>query len=420
MESKIWAILPQQSAIKAEEAAMGSEIRPLRLSEWAERNWARVAFIAHALLPDALSSRLISQKLQENGLPILASGQQPGAYLRWLEFPVVPRQGQGQPVWVDFYIIPLHARDYLAALKTGQAYRWAEEVALAAIAEAAADGVSLTLGWGALTKLATGHGEKFLAAHPDLAAKFSSTHGDAGTTALTLEAVRSAGFQQGFRAAVIGANGAIGEAISRELVRLSPSSIALVGKPDQPGEMAKLERLERLRKEVLAAVPVGQHVDVLVSQDKATACINHHSQAVIVATTGMELVPEEIPSGAVVFDITTPPACRPHRGWQGRLVLTDGCGELPELLIPRGFGMVGGSVCYNVGAGGVRVLWGCTLETIARAVLNETGHVIGPNIPSAVVRKAGEMNRTMGIKPQQPVQFDQSLDWYIVRAFTAA
>lgn len=381
---------------------------PLRPS-WPERKWPRVAFIAHALLDGYLSTDLIGQRLDALGKNWPRDGENPG-YIKWFSFPFIPRDGLGQPVWVDFYIIPVIAGDFLTACKDGRAYNWAEQVALAAIFEAKKHRVHITVGWGALTKVATDHGRKFLIQNPMMRTDpaVSTTHGDAGTAALVLDTIRRAGFEHGFRVAVIGANGAIGDAVARALPTLQPESILLVGK----GGDANAARLHGLRARVLGNSRVEIH------QDKSRACHEHRSDLVIVATTGMDLDPSEIPTGALVLDMTTPAACHEHPDWNtNRLVLTSGCGQFDHQVLPESFGQINGNILTDVGAGGHHVLWGCTGETIARAVYGWRGHLAGTEIPLEALEWCNNHFGVLGFNPQPPVSFWEARSWEQVRAF---
>lgn len=374
-----------------------------------------MAFIAHALMPDYLSTALIGERLKEYGRAWPGSGENPG-YIRWWSFPVVgPR-----PVWVDFYIIPLLAGAFMKAHADGSAYGYAEAVALAAIAEAQQDEVELTIGWGAATKNATGHGEKFLARYPNLP-KVNSTHGDAGTAQLVIEGLRQAGVKRGSRVAVIGANGVTGDAISRAVVGMEPASILLVGRSDDPGQTRRHERLVALREKVLQTV--GSGTEVIVDQDKAHACLQQGSDVVIVATTAdmMTLNPGDVPTGALVMDMTTPSACRPDPQWEGRMVLTAGCGEMTNGFLKAGFGLLGGRRHDDVGAGGRRVMWGCALETFARATCGWQGHLAGVKepIPLDALEWCHYHFNQLGIHPQPPLQFGRPLSWSAVRRFVS-
>ncbi len=389
---------------------------PTRPGKWAKI--PRVAFVAHALLPGYSSTALIEQRLHELGRDCWpGSGEDPG-WIKWFSFPVCPpSQSSGQPIWVDFYVIPVLAPRFLKAVVAGQAYNWAEEVALAAISEAQADGVELTLGWGALTKLATNHGQLFLEKHPELSGQFNSTHGDAGTALLVTEGLMRAGVEPGCRVAVMGANGAIGDAVSRVITTvIQPESILLVGKADRPGETKNLSRLEELKSRVRGHVRGGA-TEVAIHQDKTRACRDHRSDVVVVATTGMDLSPREVPVGALVMDMTTPAACQLDPSWGGHLVLTAGCGEFSPEVLPSGFGNIGGRRLIDAGAGGPRIIWGCTGETIARAVFGWRGHLAGTAIPMDALEWCSDHFERLGLVSQPPLSFNNPISWSRVREF---
>jgi len=397
----------------------------------------RVAFIAHGLLPGYFSSIRIESFLQKAKLANwqvyrkAELGKGPPKAFKWLSFPVVAPAGSGaQDIWVDFYIINRYAPEFLAAVKTGEAYQWCKSTALYAIDEAQRDGVPITIGWGAATKNATNHGKKFLDDHPGLllCPDVSTTHGDGGTTGLAIEALGNVNIRAGeSRVAIIGANGCIGDAISQAIAQhFSPREIVLVGKPDHPGKIDKLERLITLRKQVeAAALAAGKTgIRVVTEQDKSCACLDHHTDVVVVATTGMELLPEEIPNGAVVVDLTTPSACNPNHDWSGRTVILGGCGQLNNSdMLPNGFSsFVDGSPTWrNVGAavtedGGDGVLWGCTWDTVARAMYGCTGHIAGPKVEMAQVQESLDQFKRLGIDPQPPMTFGQPNDWREISA----
>jgi len=386
--------------------------------------YKRVCFIAHALIPEHLSSDLINRRLREIGQAPLEEGGvgsdgRPG-FIKWLDFPVRPKVGQ--MVRVQFYIIPVYGEDFIPAAFDGRAYAWSEHVALQAIHMASLEGCDLTIGWGAATKIATKHGQVFLDRHPEFADKveFSTTHGDAGTAALALQAVRNAGFKRDFRVAIIGANGAIGDVMSRALARnFRPTSITLVGRADKVGETKKRDRLLELKGRVILAQPLGSTTEVEVHQDKSTACVRSGREVdlVIVATFGMKLEPSEIPAGAVVIDMTAPPACEDDPGWKHRLVLTAGCGEFDRSSIPRGFGTIGDDRVSDLGMGS-GVIWGCTGETIARAASADcAGHIVGTKIPLKEVDWSKDAFERIGFHTQPPLMFGKSLSWDQVRRF---
>ncbi|TAN32652.1 hypothetical protein EPN28_03970 [Patescibacteria group bacterium] len=382
----------------------------------------RAIFVSHALLPDYKSSELISRRLKELGQGWPEKGKEPG-FIHWLTFPVVPPQESGgRPILVDFLIIPLFADAYFRAIASGKAYVWACEAVERAVENALLDGVSpddIWVGWGAFTKIATHHGKLFLENNP----KFSSnsTHGDAGTGALVIEAILEAGFKPGFKVAVIGANGAIGDAVSRVLPSLSPASIMLVGREDAPGQDRNFLRLRELGVCVAQKVNGGQ-TKVTTHQDKRTACLEQGSDLVIVATSGSTVVrPTEVPHGALVLDITTPSACGTDpRGWEGKMVVLAGCGQFLPGVLPLVFGETGGEPILDVGAGGALCLWGCTGETISRAVFGVRGHLAGPEIPLEAVTQCAEHFRGLGFAPQPFTAFGKSVATDAVRQFVAA
>lgn len=391
-----------------------------RPADWSEngKKWPRVAFIAHGLLPGYLSTALITDRLRELGREWPPPGTDP-KFIRWFSFPVVPKNNGLKPVWVDFYIIPVLAPLFMDALKGGNAYKWTSRVAESAIEEALAHNVRLTIGWGALTKLATGHGAIFQKnMWGKLPASVSTTHGDAGTAAIVIDTLMRAGLVAGARVAILGANGAIGDVVSRAVTQLQPASILLVGKGDKQGKADKRARLVELQSRVVGTLPVGSRCEVAIHQNKELACKEHNSNVVIVATTGMELSPSDVPSGALVLDMTTPSACKQDPAWSGRLVLTAGCGQFDSDILPLGFGMIGGKRVDDVGAGGRHVIWGCTGETIVRASTGWTGHVVGDNIPEKELQWCATHFPRFGFSPQPPVSFGNPLcGWSEVRQF---
>lgn len=419
MQSEGSLLLASFTVTNSASAGRSKEMKNLknltRPGQWAERSWPRVAFVSHALMANDPSTPVITSRLQELGSDWPKEGEDPG-FIRWFSFPVVPPAGQ--KVWVDFYIVPILAPKFLEQVRSGKAYEWVEKVALFAISEAHADGVPLTFGWGALTKLATRHGSLFLERHSELADQFSSTHGDAGTAELNVRGISLTGLKPGFRVAIIGAYGATGDAVSRAIVHHRPASIMLVGKPDEEGDCHNFERLMGLKSKVEVLVPDGQRTEVVIHQDKRTAAIDHQADLVVVATNGMKYMPNEVREGALVFDLTAPLACRAEDGWNGRhLVLTVGCGQFNSQLIPRGFGEISGQRLWDVGAGGSHVLWGCTIETIARRIFGWTGHLAGPDIPMDAVDWSTAHFNQMGLLPQPPISFGRLLSWSAVREF---
>jgi hypothetical protein len=200
---------------------------------------------------------------------------------------------------------------------------------------------------------------------------------------------------------------------------LDPESIMLVGRSDRPGENKNQERLERLAASVTGLVPEHQTTGVVIHQDSTAACKDHRSNLVIVATSGSPTLPGHILPGTMVMDLTTPAACQPHPDWQGRLVLTAGCGEFNPLVIPRDFGDIAGTRILDVGAGGDHIIWGCTGETITRAAFGWQGHLAGQAIPLEEVEWCDRHFARLGFNPQPPVSFDHCLSWKDVREFVA-
>jgi len=395
--------------------ASKKQVRGSRFNRNRYRHLPRVAFLAHALAPDYLSSLLIEAVLKRQS-KTWWSGEGDPSSIRWFSFPVHPPEGSGgQSVLVDFYIIPVFALpDFWGAVRDGQAYRWVSKLAKAVIADAKRDDVELWLGWGALTKSATDHGAKFLA-QEELPDFVYTTHGDAGTAAFVLETLLKANTRSGSRISILGANGAIGSVISRALPfinrRHRPSSIMLVGKSDKGGQTVKRDRLLRLQFEVQTnVIRSGAEIDVLIHQDNTKASIQHESDIVVVATTGMDLSPCHVPKGALVLDMTTPSACESHSDWQSRTVLTSGCGQLRGELLPHHFGRLVDQSLIDVGAGGEHVLWGCTIETIARAMFQVRGHLAGEDIPLSAVAQAHRLLRGLA-DPQSACSFGRYLSW---------
>lgn len=372
---------------------------------------SRVAFVAHALLPGELSTRRITDRLDELGRTWPEPGSDPG-HIRWFSFPVMPEGKSARSVLVDFYIIPLLGMDFWSQIGSGGPRQWAIRTADDAVDEALRDGVPVTVGWGAFTKNATTHGDEYMRRRPDqvdLNPRVATTHGDAGSVALVLEAMRRSGVRATDRVAVLGAAGSIGDALCRMIPDfLGCHQLLLVGNQDKPGETRRLELLKSMAAEVeqLHRLTPGS---ISVSQDITTACIEHQSTAVIVATNGgVQVRPDNLPEGCTVFDITTPAACRPDPAWSKRriLVLKAGCGRFEDAaIIPEGFGVIKGERIDDVGAGGRHVLWGCTLETIARQVFGWHGHLVGAKIPLQEVRWCLEHFPRLAIGPQLPVSF---------------
>jgi len=377
----------------------------------------RVCFVGHALLPGELSTLLIEKRMREVGLADFASHRDsdPG-WINWLGFPYLPKQGE--PVWVDIQVIPMLANIFWRQVANGMATSAVEKVALDAIASAAHDQIELTVGWGALTKNAIGHGQTFIDSHPELAGRFNSTHGDAGTAYAVLQMLAASNLNGGFRVAIIGANGATAEAIACGLftIKPTPTRITLVGKPDKNGHEDKLSRLEDLRRRIITKAN-GNPIEVVVRQGVAESC--RGSNVVIVAIGGGSTVQgSDIEPGSLVIDMATPRACQAaDPDWNNKLVLAAGCCQVPAKSLPVGFGRIDGHIITDMGAGGDHVVWGCLAETMINAATGKTGHIAGTPIPDAEVERCQRLFLDLGMKPQPPKFFGESVDWSQVRRF---
>ncbi len=381
----------------------------------------RVAFIAHALLPPYLSSKLIEKVLRREGRDWPKAQEEPG-FIKWLSFPVLAPQGShGSNVWCDFYIIPVFADRFLQAVNSGEAYVWVDDLVKKAIQEAEADNTPLWIGWGALVKNAVRHGNEFLGRHPELRNGHSiyTTHGDAGTVALTLKALEKSGVGVKDTVAVIGANGAIGAALARCLPSfLSPRKLVLIGKPDKPGESKNLNRLEELAAEVRECAQ-GK-TTILIHQDKSRACLALNANVVVITTIGMRFHPTEVPKGALIVDVTTPSACAPGHDWSNQFVMLAGCGQFQEQSLPEGFKDTLNRPLKDIGAavseiGGERVIWGCTGETVAQAMFGYRYHAVGQHMEISAVLRAMGWFKKLSFEPQPPVSFGRELSWEEVK-----
>jgi hypothetical protein len=357
----------------------------------------RVAFIAHALLPDYVSSRLIDERLDQLRRPQLGDGDGEGM-IHWWDTEFAPRGVLGaSPVHLDFDIIPTYAPKILQMLKADAdaGYRMAADVAEIEMDGALGGGPPIWIGWGALTKNLTAHGKRFLDRHPPLDPFMVSTnHGDAGTTALTLMALERLGVKLGKTIAIMGASGVIGSALARTLGDLfSPSRIVLVGR--------NAEELARLKEEIRSSAK-----EVVVDTAYHQAANTYGADVVLVATTGQTYEPEHFPDGCVILDVCTPAACDPAKAWGNRMVFAAGCGVIPALFLPKGLATMNGRQVDDVGAGGKNpapnVLWGCTCECIAQASFGVHEHVVGTITREQVLRARSWFDQ-LGIEPQPPV-----------------
>mgnify|MGYP001617325967 FL=1 len=375
----------------------------------------RAAFVGHALTEEEFSTFLIKERMNILGRKWSGKDEDPN-FILWFQFPIFV--SENEKAWMDFYVIPVYGSRFLASIKSGESFSWVEKVAIYAMNQSIKDEVNLTMGWGALTKNVTDHGAEFWKKHSELLKneQLCSTHGDAGSVALLLRAMEEAHVPAGARIAVVGANGAIGVSITKQLGNFNPASVLLVGRPDRVGEMKNFKRLQKLGKEIDCQ-------EILLHQDMHSACLDHDSDVVIVATNGVEqLDPAEIPGGALVLDVTAPPACRPNPDWEGHdiLVLKAGCGCFQDKkVLPDGFGRIGNRQLWDVGAGGECVLWGCAGETIARAVFGKKGHLAGPDVPVSDVEWCQKHFPRMNFGPQPPDMFGKKLSWEEVRDFVA-
>lgn len=378
-----------------------------------------VVFIAHALLPDSecLSTQLITERLNELGKKWPKENENPEV-IKWFSFVI-------SGVRVDFYIIPVFGGEFLEAVHNKKAFKWCDDIATQAIKEGEKASERLVVGWGALTKNATGHGEEFFNRHPEFSNNpdIRTTHGDAGSVALILEAMRMSEINENHRIAVIGANGVIGDTLLRAIpLEFKPESLLLVGRGGRNLEEKNknLERLKKLEKRILEQ-NVGADTKIEISQDKETACFDHGSDVVIVATQGMQLLPKELPPRVLVLDTTAPPACVPCWWGENRLILSAGCGQFSDKSgFPGNFYTDhDGKEITDVGAGGDRVLWGCLMETIARAIEKKSGHLCGPNIPLEEIKWCKEVFAKLGIVPQDPSMFGRPIPggWTTVAEF---
>lgn len=379
-----------------------------------------VLFFAHALLPGELSTEHIDKKLNKLGKPWIGSLEDSHEPILWLSFPVVPpaHLPDLNVVNVEFYIFPLLAEHFFEDVKRRRSFGPVQQGISCILEGATTKGFHPYLGFGALTKNATGHGERFskyyMEEDPGMLNKYSSTHGDAGTVALLLEALDYAGITgSGAKIAVLGATGAIGNVLSQMLTDISPSKLVLIARNKvRLDRLSKKIRLRSSAVEVVTKIEKGHEIS-------SDICHKEDVNVVIVATTGVRVYPSDIPKNSIVFDITTPSACRPEDDWGDTLVLRAGCGEFDNpTVIPEGFGPNGSGAEWDIGAGGENVMWGCALETICRAVSGSTSsHVCGKDIPVSEVWWCIRKFRDLSIKPQSPVQFGVPTSWGKVRNY---
>ena len=122
-----------------------------------------VLFFAHALLPGELSTEHIDKKLQKLGKPWIGSLEDPHQPILWLSFPVVPpaHLPDLNVVNVEFYIFPLLAEHFFEDVKRRKSFGPVQQGISCILEDAITKGFHPYLGFGALTKNATGHGKEF-------------------------------------------------------------------------------------------------------------------------------------------------------------------------------------------------------------------------------------------------------------------
>lgn len=368
----------------------------------------RVCFIAHALTPEHLSTQWINKQLCQLGFPEMTE-QGVSDSFKWLGFPIHPKDESLEPVWVDFYIIRMFGGAFYHQIRTGAPFAWVTQLALYASYEARRDGVDqFVVGFGAYSKQATGHGQKFVNLFGQhLGSLVSTTHGDTGTVAFSLDTIEHLGNWQGKRVSILGANGVIGTALTRCIAAsdfLEFDTIQLVGKPDRPGATLKLQRLVELQQ----VVAKDTNTQILFHQDHRRACHENSSDLVIVATAGQRLTGEDIPDGAVVLDLCTPSACSREEDWQGKIILNSGCGHFEEGVLPNDFGMIAAEQVIDLGMGD-HVAWGCLAETVALASAKMQVHATGPLIMPEAVGKMRALLARFGCTMQPLLEINRGL-----------
>lgn len=274
-----------------------------------------------------------------------------------------------------------------------------------------ASGYHSTIGYGAGTKDISGnHGEGMLKANPKLDQRIATTHGDIGTTAFILSALRklAANPPAGVRLpriSIYGANGVIGEAISRSIVSdpsLRWQSIQLVGRADPSNLTRKRDRLIRLQAS-LENIAMDHKVPIHISQQSERAAVDHDSDILIVATQNMQLTPANMNSNTLVFDVTTPPACHPKEDWTDSniKVLHAGYVEFDKRVVPEELGWIGEQPLYDLGMG-VRRAWGCLADSALHSIFDYKGHIVGRDISYEQVQDFIEKAERVGMYPQPP------------------
>ncbi len=387
------------------------------------------------------STELIFADRRARGLPVPADPANPGC-ASWLDFELRPANWPEAPsTWFVFLIIPVGPRTFYAAINDGTAekastaYTWVEAALLAAIAYGKSRGWRITIGLGAATKNATGHGTLLVKRHPEVFNDVSITHGDAETTWFADQLLRQAGPVPGFHAAIIGAGGAIGALAAQQMVRHRPGLIVLVGQPDAKDapfdNCPKRQRLKAVRHLVMAeAVKIGYPLEVVISDDKSAACRQYDVDVVVVATNGtdMRLSPEEVRDhtkgrrkGVLGLDITTPSAFIWRPEWdKHHVIVTAGCARLTMRHIPGGFDRWGHR---QIGAGGQSFssFWGCATGAGALSIFRPSGtHCVGQEISLIQADECADNLRRLGVGPAHPHSFGRPVPMHRFCEFTRA
>ncbi len=362
-----------------------------------------VVFMAHGLAPDMLSTEQITPVLEREGSRWATpedfgpEGELPPV-VEWFRCPVVH---EDRRVELRFRIAPIFGLPLYKAYRRGGAdklYQWFDDDATTSVVEAHASHRPVQLGWGAYTKIVTDHGERYLKQNSEVHLHdwLATSHGDNGTVHFITEAMKQAEIPKGSTIAVIGSLGAIGSGLTLSLRQFAPKKVVLVVRPGTEAE--------RLREFIpVVKWHLDRETEVVVHEDMTTACIEHDAHIVLLATNGKEdLQPHHVPRGSMVFDTTTPSATQ-DGPWLDRAIfaIRAGCALVPTDLFPEGFGRDHtGQIVWDRGAGGHKVIWGCTAECIARALVGKRGHVAGQRLQPADVIADGAMFRRLGFEPQ--------------------
>lgn len=296
---------------------------------------------------------------------------------------------------LDVQLIPVGPRKMLEWSLDGTATKIIEDHYVKIAEASIAVGQETVWAAGALTKGPVDHGQSLLRKYPELCRSVAVTDGNAGTAAIVLKQIKRAGFRPGFRVAVIGAYGAIGRAVARGLVPYRPELICLVG-PDKPEKLALLEEVAREVKEL---VPPGQATAVVYSQNEA-ALKEYDVGLVVIATNSKNISRDVLPAGCLALDMTTPASCDKNPSHDdGKLVVAGGCVSFPAHVLHH-FRDYRGKVLLDIGAGGVRCVWGCMGQAIAMALLGPLTHRIGPRISDQDMEWCEGAFALLGAEPQ--------------------